>query len=164
VASRADVAERAMLRAIELSRLALSERGGPFGAVVVHGGAIVGEGRNLVRPACDPTAHAEIAAIRAAASALQRVDLRDCELFASCAPCPMCLGAVLWARIPVVWYANTTDDAKAIAFDDSSFYEDLRLAANAPHVTLNRVASPRLREQARAVFDQWFALPDREPY
>ncbi len=115
--------------------------GGPFGAVIVRGDRVVGEGVNRVTALHDPTAHAEVVAIRAAGHALQTHDLSGCTLFASCEPCPMCLGAILWARLDRIIFAATKEDAAAAGFDDSNFYAEL--AKPAAHRR-----TPMLRELA----------------
>lgn len=138
--------------------------GGPFGAVVVRDGTIVGTGYNRVLIDNDPTAHAEIVAIRAAAAGLGRYDLSGATLVASCRPCPMCLAATLWSRIAEVWYTNTTADAARIGFDDSRFYRDLRLADDAPDIRLDRFSDAALLAEARAVLDEWLRSPNRRPY
>ena len=104
-----------------------SGTGGPFGAVITRGGELVAEGANLVTANCDPTAHAEVTAIRHAAAALNTHDLSGCEIHTSCEPCPMCLGAILWARLDRVWYAATQQQAAAAGFDDSLFYRQFTL-------------------------------------
>ena len=143
-----------MRRAIELSRLALDDQeGGPFGAVVVKDGAMVGEGRNRVEATGDPTAHAEIVAIRAAAARLATFDLGGCTLYASCVPCPMCLGAILWARIDRVVYAADRADAAAVGFDDAALYREVAR----PWAERSLAAGRLLTGEARAVFDAWRA-------
>ena len=104
-----------------------SGTGGPFGAVITRGGRLLAEGVNLVTTNCDPTAHAEINAIRNAAAALKTHDLSGCEIHTSCEPCPMCLGAILWARLDCVYYAATQQQAASAGFDDSLFYRQLTL-------------------------------------
>ena len=112
-----------MNRAIELSRMNMETMdGGPFGAVVVKNGKIIGEGSNQVLKTKDPTAHAEIVAIREACRNLDSFLLEGCEIYSSCEPCPMCLGAIYWARIPVVYFGNTREDAHEYGFDDSHIY------------------------------------------
>ena len=119
-----------MERAIDLAVAnAASGAGGPFGAVIVRDGVVIAEGSNAVVRTADPTAHAEVVAIRNAAAALGTHDLSGCELFASCEPCPMCLGAILWARIDGVYFAASQADAAAAGFDDSLFYEQFRKPA-----------------------------------
>lgn len=136
--------------------------GGPFGAVVVDGGGrLVGRGTNGVVTTVDPTAHAEVVAVRAAAAALARYDLRGCVLYASCHPCPMCLTAAWWARVDRVVYAATPDDAAAAGFDDTRFWQAMGgLAALDPIVPLEHLALP----SATAPFDAWAANPHRVPY
>jgi guanine deaminase len=115
-------------QAIALSEANVREgRGGPFGAVIVKNGEVVGSGTNLVTTHHDPTAHAEVLAIREAGRKLGTHDLRGCVLYASCEPCPMCLGAILWARIDAVYFANNQDDAARAGFDDAHFYREVAL-------------------------------------
>jgi tRNA(Arg) A34 adenosine deaminase TadA len=150
-----------MRRAIALSREKMQAgEGGPFGAVVVHNGAIVGEGWNRVLGTNDPTAHAEIVAIRAACARLGRFNLEGSELYTTCEPCPMCLAAVMWARIERMYYANTRDDAAAIGFDDEYFYREVALPLEGRALPAERL----LADEARAVFAEWFARPDKVPY
>ena len=150
-----------MRRAIALSRQNLETMaGGPFGSVVVKDGQIVGEGRNDVLATNDPTAHAEVVAIRDAARRLGTFDLTGCEIYTSCEPCPMCLGAILWARIARLYYANDRDDAKAIGFDDDAFYREVMLPPDQRSVKMERV----LADEARAVFGEWAASPDKIRY
>lgn len=154
-------AERFMRRAIELSRRGMEAGdGGPFGAVVVRGDEIVGEGWNRVVAGKDPTAHAEMEAIRTACRRLDRFSLAGCELFASAQPCPMCFGAVYWARLDRIYYANSVDDAAAIGFDDRFIYEQLRLPFARRKVPEARL----LAEEARKVFTDYAARRDRVPY
>ena len=124
-----------MRRAIELSIENVNTlRGGPFGALIVRGGAILAEGTNLVTSSLDPTAHAEIIAIRSACKVLQTFQLSGCEIYCSCEPCPMCLGAIYWARPDRVYYAGTREDAAAAGFDDALIYAELGDAASCtPH-------------------------------
>jgi tRNA(Arg) A34 adenosine deaminase TadA len=150
-----------MRRAIELSRQnASSAAGGPFGAVVVHQGRIVGEGANRVVPDNDPTAHAEVVAIRAACHTLGRYALDGCVIYTSCEPCPMCLGAIWWARIAEIVYANDRADAAAIGFDDDALYREVAAPLHERHLPLRRMSAA----EALAVFHQWFANPNRVPY
>jgi tRNA(Arg) A34 adenosine deaminase TadA len=117
--------EKYMQRAIDLSRESVKSGGGPFGAVIVKNGNIIAEGSNGVTQNNDPTAHAEINAIRKAAQALQNFDLSGCEIYSSCEPCPMCLGAIYWARLDKLYFANTKEDAAKINFDDQFIYEEI---------------------------------------
>jgi len=150
-----------MARAIQLSLdNVLRDQGGPFGAVVVKNGRIVAEGVNRVTATPDPTAHAEVVAIREACSRLGVFELKDCELYSSCEPCPMCLGAIYWARLARVYFANIAADASAIGFDDSFIHHELAqpLARRAiPMVQM-------MREEALAAFRAWREKPNKIPY
>lgn len=149
--------EEAIALAVENAR---SGRGGPFGAVVVCGDEIVSMGTNMVIAWKDPTAHAEIVAIRRATEKLGRVELHGCEIYASCEPCPMCLGAILWARLERLYFAARSEDAKAAGFDDSRFYTELSLPADQrslPAVNL-------MRPESLAAFEAWARNPDRVEY
>jgi tRNA(Arg) A34 adenosine deaminase TadA len=137
-----------------------ANEGGPFGAVIVRKGKIVGRGWNRVTSTNDPTAHAEIVAIRNACQRLARFELQDCELYTSCEPCPMCLAAIYWARIKRVYYANTRRDAAKIDFDDASIYREIKLPAARRAIVMKQL----LRDEALAVFDAWRAKPDKVPY
>ena len=150
-----------MHRAIELARskMHLGE-GGPFGAVVVYDGAIVGEGWNRVVLTRDPTAHAEVVAIREACARLGRFALDGAEIYASSEPCPMCLGAILWARIGRLYYANTRADAAAIGFDDALFYDEIARAPEQRSPPGRRL----LADEGRALFAEWDAMPNKVQY
>lgn len=119
--------EDLMRKAIALSIENVAAGGGPFGAVIARNGEIIATGVNRVTSNCDPTAHAEVSAIRAAAKALGTFDLSGCEIYTSCEPCPMCLGAIYWAHLDRIYYGNTKHDAAAIGFDDAFIYEELDL-------------------------------------
>lgn len=148
-------------RAIELSRTnADSADGGPFGAVVVRDGRIIGEGCNQVTASHDPTAHAEMVAIRRACAHLGTHELSGAVIYTSCEPCPMCLAAILWARIDRMVYANTRTDAAEIGFDDAWFYEQVC----APIDMRALPAHNLLRHEARAVFRLWADNPNKNPY
>jgi tRNA(Arg) A34 adenosine deaminase TadA len=134
--------------------------GGPFGAVVARDGRIVASGFNQVTSSHDPTAHAEIMAIRAACTALGSFSLAGCEIYTSCEPCPMCLGAIYWARLDRVYYGNTRADAAAIGFDDDLIYRELCLAVAKRSLPLIRLAP----KEARKVFDEWAGKPDKIAY
>jgi tRNA(Arg) A34 adenosine deaminase TadA len=150
-----------MRRAIELSAENVrAGRGGPFAAVVVSEGRIVGEGTNLVTSANDPTAHAEIIAIREACRELGRFRLEGCDLYASCEPCPMCLGAIYWSHMSRVYFANTKEDASGIGFDDSYIYEQLDHAIEQRSVPMQQM----LREEAIRVFEEWQDKSDKIEY
>ncbi len=153
--------ERFMREAIRLAEEGLrSGDGGPFGCVVVRGGEIVGRGSNRVTSTNDPTAHAEIVAIREACRALGTFELSDCELYTSCEPCPMCLAAVYWARIPRLYFANTREDAAAIGFDDDFIYREIPLPIAGRRLEMR----PLLRDEAQSGFREWAAKPDKVEY
>ncbi len=135
-------------------------QGGPFGAVIVRDGAILGKGCNRVIASADPTAHAEVEAIRAACAKLGTFDLSGSDIYASCEPCPMCLGAILWARIGRIFYACNRGDAARIGFDDDQFYRELALDPADRAVPLVRLEV----DEARAVFDAWQAKADKVAY
>lgn len=134
--------------------------GGPFGAVVALGGGIVGEGTNRVTAALDPTAHAEMVAIRAAAQKLGRFSLAGAELFSSCEPCPMCLAAAYWARLDRVWYAADRGDAAGVGFDDALLYDEIGLPIAGRKLPMAQL----LGGEALAVMRAWRARPDRVRY
>ena len=119
-----------MKRAIELSIESVNNGGGPFGSIIVKDNNIVGEGSNRVTSNNDPTAHAEIVAIRSACKKLNNFSLNGCELYSTCEPCPMCLSAIYWARINKIYYANTREDAGKIDFDDSLIYSEFQKKIN----------------------------------
>jgi guanine deaminase len=153
--------ERFMRHAIRLSREKMRDgAGGPFGAVVVKDGAVIGEGWNRVTSANDPTAHAEIVAIREACRTLGSFALHGCTLYTSCEPCPMCLAAAYWARIERLFYANVRADAASIGFDDAFLYEQVALPLDRQRMPASRLLAP----EARLVFDEWAAKPDKVPY
>ena len=137
-----------------------SGRGGPFGCVIVRRGAVVGRGQNLVTSANDPTAHAEVVAIREAGRTLGTFQLADCELYTSCEPCPMCLAAIYWARIPTVFYGNPRAAAAAIGFDDDYIYQQLQL----PPERRGLKMTPLLPAEAQAAFRAWAAKVDKVRY
>jgi tRNA(Arg) A34 adenosine deaminase TadA len=150
-----------MRRAIELSRIHMEAgEGGPFGAVVVKDGQILGEGWNRVTSTCDPTAHAEMVAIRRACERLGTFTLKGCEIYTSCEPCPMCLSAIYWARLDRIWYGNTQADAAAIQFDDEWLYREVALPISERSVSTVEL----LREEALAVFQAWEAKADKTRY
>jgi guanine deaminase len=139
-------------RAIELSRQGMqSGQGGPFGCVIVKGDEIVGEGCNQVTSSNDPTAHAEVVAIRQACTKLNTYQLDECEIYTSCEPCPMCLGAIYWARPKRVIYANTKADAAAIEFDDDFIYTEINTAMMDRKIPFIHAPHPA----ATAVFEAW---------
>jgi tRNA(Arg) A34 adenosine deaminase TadA len=137
-----------------------SNRGGPFGCVIVRRGEIVARGNNRVTSTNDPTAHAEVTAIREACRTLGTFELADCELYTSCEPCPMCMAAIYWARIPTVFYGNTRTDAAAIGFDDDFIYQQLALPPEKRAI----VMKPLLRIEAQHSFEEWSKKPDKVEY
>jgi len=150
-----------MGRAIELARHGVDvNAGGPFGCVVVKDGEIIGEGNNRVTSTNDPTAHAEIIAVREACTRLENFQLSGCTIYTSCEPCPMCLGAIYWARPDRVFYACTRDDAATIGFDDDFIYEELEKANNDREI----VAVELMRAEALEVFRRWAEKPDKVEY
>jgi tRNA(Arg) A34 adenosine deaminase TadA len=150
-----------MAEAILLSRKNLgNELGGPFGAIVVKDGQVVGRGYNQVTGTNDPTAHAEVMAIRDACRNLNDFSLAGCELYTSCEPCPMCLGAIYWARISVVYYANTRRDAAAIGFDDELIYTEIPKHPEKRIIPMFHFPNPN----ARKAFEDWHQLPGKKPY
>ena len=150
-----------MREAVQLAEQGMrSGLGGPFGCVVVRRGKIVGRGSNRVISTNDPTAHAEVVAIRDACTALQTFQLTDCELYTSCEPCPMCLSAIYWARVPQVYYGNTRADAAAIGFDDDFIYQQVPLAPEARTVKMELL----LRDEAQIAFQEWANKTDTVRY
>ena len=152
--------ERFMKDAIGLAVESVRAGGGPFGAVVVRDGVIVGRGMNRVTSAHDPTAHAEVMAIRDACSRLGTHRLDGCELFVSCEPCPMCLGALYWARLDGYRFAATRQDAAEAGFDDDQIHREMAL----PEDRRALPAAQLMREEALAAFAEWQSKPDRVPY
>ena len=149
-----------MLRAIELSIKSASGIGGPFGCVVVKDNMIVAEGSNKVTFSNDPTAHAEIVAIRDACKKLNTFNLSGCDIYASCEPCPMCLSAIYWSHIANIYYANTRDDAKKINFDDSMIYSEFSKKIEDRRIPIKQM----LREEALKAFDIWDKKTDKVEY
>jgi guanine deaminase len=152
---------RFMARAIQLSvDNVVSGQGGPFGAVIVKDGAIVAEGVNGVTATNDPTAHAEVMAIRAACAKLGAFALKGCEIYASCEPCPMCLGAIYWAHIGRIYFGNVAADASEIGFDDSFIYRQFAQDLGSRSIPMIQM----MREQALAAFRAWREKPNKIPY
>jgi guanine deaminase len=135
-------------------------QGGPFGAVVVRNGKIVGRGWNQVTSCNDPTAHAEVTAIRDACKRLKTFQLTDCELYTSCEPCPMCLSAMYWARLKKIYYGNTRADAAKIQFDDDFIYREIPLPIKKRKLPMRQL----LRSEALAAFVEWENKPDKIRY
>ncbi len=134
--------------------------GGPFAALVVRDGSVLARGTNQVTTLQDPTAHAEVVAIRAACQAVRSFQLTDCELYTTCEPCPMCMGAIYWARLAKVYYANTREDAAQIGFDDSFIYDQLQLPPAERAIPMLQL----MREQALEAFREWEKSPDKVRY
>ncbi|MCH8960691.1 MAG: nucleoside deaminase [Bacteroidetes bacterium] len=149
--------QEAIEQAIENVR---TGRGGPFGALVVKDGEVVARGANLVTASNDPTAHAEVVAIRKACRSLGSFQLDDCDLYTSCEPCPMCLGAIYWARLRRVFYGGTHEDAAAAGFDDHFIYEELALPPGERYIEM----IPLLRDEAQRAFDAWNKQEGRIEY
>jgi len=149
-----------MARAIQLSIENVRSGGGPFGAVIVKNGGIIAEGVNRVTATNDPTAHAEVVAIRAACAKLGVFELNDCEIYTSCEPCPMCLGAIYWARLARIYFANVAADAAEFGFDDSFIYRELRLALGQRSIPTTQM----MREPALAAFRAWQEKSNKTPY
>ncbi len=135
-------------------------QGGPFGAIVVKDNQVVGKGSNAVTSTNDPTAHAEVMAIREACKTLGTFQLQGCILYTSCEPCPMCLGAIYWARPDKVYYANTRDDAASIGFDDNFIYQEIGLSIPERKIPFEQIG----RNEALAIFEEWQKKPDKVAY
>ena len=160
-ASRCNMKKTFMREAIRLSVVQMrAGQGGPFGAVVVRKGRIVGRGFNLVTSTNDPTAHAEVVAIRAACKKLKTFQLDECELYTSCEPCPMCLSAIYWARLRRVYFANTRKDAAKIQFDDDFLYREVGLPISKRSLPMKQF----LRDEALLAFKEWDAKADKIRY
>ncbi len=149
-----------MTEAIELSKSNVVNGGGPFGAVIVRDNQIVGKGVNRVTANCDPTAHAEVSAIREASKNLGTFDLSDCEIYTSCEPCPMCLGAIYWARLKTIYYGNTKVDAAKIGFDDQFIYDELDKNIEDRSIPTKQF----MPEKAIAAFKLWDEKEDKIEY
>ena len=150
-----------MREAIKLAEAGMrGGRGGPFGCVVVRKGEVIGRGHNRVTSTNDPTAHAEITAIRDACASLETFQLEDCELYTSCEPCPMCLAAIYWARIPKIFFGNTRADAAAIGFDDDFIYRQIPLPPAKRAIAMKSL----LRDETIATFREWTAKQDKVRY
>lgn len=149
-----------MRRAIELSIENVENDGGPFGAVIVKDGIIIAEGTNRVTADNDPTAHAEVTVIRKASEKLGTFNLSGCGIYTSCEPCPMCLGAIYWARLDKIYYGNTKHDARQIGFDDSFIYDEIEL-----HPADRKLSSEQqLAGEAIVAFKNWQAKEDKTAY
>lgn len=149
-----------MLRAIELSMISLKEDGGPFGCVIVKNNEIISEGFNEVTNKNDPTAHAEIVAIRNACKKLNTFNLKGTQMFTSCEPCPMCLSAIYWSHIDKIYYGNNRKDAAKIGFDDSYIYDELSLDLNKRKIPLEQISE----KEAIKAFKEWEVKTDKTVY
>ena len=134
--------------------------GGPFGALIAKDGKVIAEGYNRVTSANDPTAHAEVVAIREACAALGTFSLEGCVIYASCEPCPMCLAAIYWARLDHIYYTNTRDDAARIGFDDAALYDEIARPIERRTIPMTRIPST----EAEAIFREWEEMEDKVPY
>lgn len=149
-----------MARAIHLAEQSVAEGGGPFGAVIARGGEIVAEAANRVTIDNDPTAHAEVGAIRKAARKLDTFDLSGCDIYTSCEPCPMCLGAIYWAHLDHIYYGGTREDAARAGFDDDFIYRELALAPADRHKPIEMM----MRMEAIRAFERWMEKTDKTRY
>ena len=149
-----------MRRAIALSEVSVKNGGDPFGAVIARNGEIIAEASNKVTIDCDPTAHAEVSAIRLASKRLDTFDLSGCEIYTSCEPCPMCLGAIYWAHLDRIYYANNRSDAAAIGFDDDFIYKELELKLEDRSTPIINM----MREEAMRAFSMWQEKDDKTEY
>ncbi len=152
--------EKFMRKAIELSIENIDNGGGPFGAVIVKNGKIIATGVNRVTADNDPTAHGEVSAIRNAAKELGTFDLSGCDIYTSCEPCPMCLGAIYWARLDNMYYGNNKTDAANIGFDDSFIYEEL----DKPMIQRSIKSKQLLHNEAFKAFEKWSTKEDKIEY
>jgi len=149
-----------MERAIELSIESVNNNGGPFSSVIIKEGKIIAEGSNKVTSTNDPTAHGEIVAIRQACKKLNDFNLKGCELYSTCEPCPMCLSAIYWAHVDKIYYANTRDDAQKIDFDDSSIYSELLKNIKKRKIPMIQM----MRDEALKAFELWNKKTDKVKY
>ncbi|MFK5985426.1 MAG: nucleoside deaminase [Pseudomonadota bacterium] len=151
-------------RAIELAKHSIDSGGGPFAAVIVKQGKIIGEGFNQVTQNNDPTAHAEIIAIRHACKELSDYQLKDCIIYTSSEPCPMCLSAIYWSRLTQVYYANSYQQAQSAGFDDQFIFEELALAHKHKKINISQIESTEVLEQASNIFTLWNNKIDKKEY
>lgn len=149
-----------MQLAVRLSEENVKQGGGPFGAVIARDGKVIATGTNRVTSDCDPTAHAEVSAIRAAAKALGTFDLSGCEIYTSCEPCPMCLGAIYWAHLDRMYYGNDKNDAARIGFDDAFIYEELSRDPSERKLKMEEL----LPDEAIRAFEMWDQKSDKVEY
>ena len=152
--------EELMRRAIKLSADSVRNGGGPFGAVIARNGEIIAEGSNGVTIYNDPTAHAEVSTIRKACQKLNTFDLSGCEIYTSCEPCPMCFGAIYWAHLDTIYYANDRKDAARIGFDDDFIYREIALKPDERHKKMQLL----LPDEARKAFEMWQQNDEKTEY
>ncbi len=153
-----------MLRAIELAELSIKQGGGPFAAVIVKGDSIIGEGFNQVSLHNDPTAHAEMVAIRNACQNISHFQLLDAVLYCTGEPCPMCLSAIYWARLKCIYYANSYQQAQLAGFDDQFIYNELSLPDEKKSIPVSRITSKELLEKANNIYRLWDSKSDKIKY
>ena len=153
-----------MQEACDLANISVKRGCGPFGAIIVNNDTqqIIGKGHNMVTLENDPTMHAEIVAIRQACMTINNFKLENCTLYSSCEPCPMCLSAAYWARIPTIYYGNTKIDAKNIGFDDAYIYDDLKKEKNERSIQMLQIEE--CSEYAKKAFDEWLKKEDKIKY
>ena len=155
-----EVHEQHLQQAIQVAKQNIATGGGPFGAVIIKDGQVISSAGNQVTTHNDPTAHAEVVAIRRACESLQTFDLSGCTLYSSCEPCPMCLGAIYWARLDKLFFAASREDAAAGGFDDSFIYDQIPLAVHERSLPTEQL----LAEQGKLPFTDWLAKDDRTEY
>ena len=149
-----------ILEAISLAMQSIEQGGGPFGCVIVKDGEVIGRGSNQVTNSNDPTAHAEVVAIRDACARLGSFQLEGCEIYSTCEPCPMCLGAIYWARPDKVWYALSREDAASAGFDDAHIYEEIELKPEGRHIPFCKLSGVG----AEGIFEAWEKKADKTRY
>lgn len=152
--------EELMRRACRLSEESVSSGGGPFGAVIARDGVIIAEASNSVTRDADPTAHAEVNAIRAACARLRSFSLEGCEIFCSCEPCPMCFGAIYWAKIEKIYYSNNRKDAARVGFDDDFIYQEIATDVAARKKPILEL----MPEEGKKAFEMWMASGEKTEY
>ncbi len=152
--------QKYLKRAIKMAEENIDQGGGPFGALILKDGEVIAEAANRVTPDNDPTAHAEILAIRVAAKKLNTWDLSGCELYTSCEPCPMCLGAVYWAHIDKVYFAAGHDDARHAGFDDADMYSEVKKEPSERKILMES----DLEEEGKKVFHKWRETENKREY
>lgn len=152
--------EELMMRACQLAEESVRQGGGPFGAVIARNGEIIAEGSNCVTIHHDPTAHAEVTAIRKATKALATHNLSGCEIYTSCEPCPMCLGAIYWAHLDKIYYGNNREDAAKIGFDDDFIYREIELKPEMRSLPSEIL----MQEEAIKAFKMWTEKEDKAEY